>query len=194
MNFLGHLYLSFDERPLLLGNFMGDFVKGKAYQNYSEPIQKGILLHRQIDQFTDQHDAVRTCTKALRPKFGKYASIIPDIFFDYFLVQNWDNFSDQNLSDFCQETYQYLEQEKQQLPEPMQAFLPAMIARNWLVNYGKLWGIRRALESLERRTRYTSNLSEAVHELNRHEDFYQEQFEQFMPEIIVFTKEKIKNL
>jgi len=194
MNFLGHLYLSFDEKPLLLGNFMGDFVKGKAYQNYSKPIQKGILLHRQIDLFTDQHDAVRACTRALRPKFGKYASIIPDIFFDYFLVRNWDNFSDQNLSDFCEGTYQYLEQEKHQLPQPMQTFLPAMIARNWLVNYGKLWGIRKALESLERRTRYISNLSEAVHELNHREHFYQKQFERFMPEVILFTQKKIKTL
>ncbi len=187
MNFLGHIFLSFDNQPLMLGNFIGDFVRGKAYQNYPTDIREGILLHRQIDQFTDQHPAVRKCVQTLRPQFGKYASIIPDIFFDYFLVRNWTNFSEDNFSEFCTKTYAYLLQNQHFMPPKVQLFLPYMVSQNWLLNYGKIWGVRKSLEGLGKRAKYTQNLPEAVHQLARNEAFYQAQFYKFMPEIITFV-------
>ena len=55
MNYLAHVYLSGSDEFLCIGNFIGDHVKGKAYFDYPETIQNGILLHRKIDYFTDQH-------------------------------------------------------------------------------------------------------------------------------------------
>jgi len=55
MNYLAHLLLSGNDEDVIFGNFIGDAVKGKQYQDYSPQIQKGILLHRQIDTFTDAH-------------------------------------------------------------------------------------------------------------------------------------------
>ena len=50
MNFLAHIFLSGEGDDLLkLGNFMGDTVRGKQYLNYPKEVQRGILLHRQID-------------------------------------------------------------------------------------------------------------------------------------------------
>ena len=53
MNYLAHIYLSGGDPEVTVGNFMADAVKGKDYQNYSEGIQRGIILHRAIDTFTD---------------------------------------------------------------------------------------------------------------------------------------------
>ena len=55
MNYLAHVYLSGANEALIIDNFIADHVKGKAYLDYSKTIQKGILLHRKIDHFTDQH-------------------------------------------------------------------------------------------------------------------------------------------
>ena len=56
MNFLAHSYLSGSDQKILVGNFIGDFVKGKQYENYDDSIQKGIILHREIDYYTDKHE------------------------------------------------------------------------------------------------------------------------------------------
>ena len=55
MNFLAHLYLSGDDEEQIVGNFIADHVKGKAIESYSDGIRAGIMLHREIDVFTDSH-------------------------------------------------------------------------------------------------------------------------------------------
>ena len=49
MNVLAHIYLSGDSDKIIIGNYIGDYVKGKDYLNYPDPIRKGIILHRHID-------------------------------------------------------------------------------------------------------------------------------------------------
>ena len=55
MNYLGHLVLSGDSEDVLFGNFISDAIKGSSYKNWTISIQKGILLHRNIDTWTDSH-------------------------------------------------------------------------------------------------------------------------------------------
>ena len=55
MNFLGHFYLSQDDPELIVGNFIADHIKGKKYIDYPSGISKGIMMHRNIDHFTDSH-------------------------------------------------------------------------------------------------------------------------------------------
>lgn len=52
MNYLAHLHLSNNDKNLIIGNYIADDVKGKAYLNFPLEIQKGIILHRKIDDFT----------------------------------------------------------------------------------------------------------------------------------------------
>ena len=59
MNYLAHIYLSGNDPDLIFGNFIADAVPGKQYKNYSNRIQEGIILHREIDSFTDQHPIFR---------------------------------------------------------------------------------------------------------------------------------------
>ena len=105
MNFLAHQYLSGSNEGLRIGNFIGDFVKGNKWQNYPEPIQQGILLHRSIDDFTDHNIFVKQSMNILKPTLGRYSGIANDIFFDHFLAKQWSEFSDINLELFVRETY-----------------------------------------------------------------------------------------
>ena len=58
MNYLAHFHLSNNDKNLIIGNYIADDVKGKAYLNYPTEIQHGIILHRKIDAFTDTHQIV----------------------------------------------------------------------------------------------------------------------------------------
>ena len=53
MNYLGHLILSGNNSEITFGNFIADSLKGKTYLKYSKKIQKGVILHRKIDELTD---------------------------------------------------------------------------------------------------------------------------------------------
>ena len=59
MNFLAHVYLSGSNIPLAVGNLIADRVKGKNIELLAHEIQEGVLLHRAIDTYTDQHPLVR---------------------------------------------------------------------------------------------------------------------------------------
>ena len=53
MNFLAHIYLSGSSDLIKIGNFIADGVRGNKYLAFDSEIQKGIVLHRAIDTFTD---------------------------------------------------------------------------------------------------------------------------------------------
>src|SRR5690349_9308251 len=92
MNYLGHAYLSFNSPPILVGNMISDFVKGAGKFSFSGNIQKGITLHRQIDDFTDSHPATKEAMKIFRPQYRLYSGPIMDILYDYFLANDPDLF------------------------------------------------------------------------------------------------------
>ena len=75
MNYLAHIFLSGDDRRVQIGNFVGDAVKGRAYENYPLGFREGILLYREIDDYTDHHPVVREVVDMLRGGFGRYSGV-----------------------------------------------------------------------------------------------------------------------
>ena len=90
MNFLAHAYLSGDNPKILVGNFIGDFVKGSDLrERYDSSIAYGIELHRMIDTFTDSHPVVMNSKIRLRETYRHYAPVIVDMYYDHFLAAGW---------------------------------------------------------------------------------------------------------
>jgi len=88
LNYLAHIYFSDSCRQVAVGNFIGDFVKGRGYKSYPSGIRKGILLHREIDHFTDNHPVFQETVALLRPSFGRYSGIMADMYYDYLLASD----------------------------------------------------------------------------------------------------------
>ena len=191
MNFLAHIYLSGNNKMVTIGNFIADGIKSDAYKNYPADIQKGILLHREIDTFTDAHPIVRQSTKRLHKNYGHYSGVIVDILYDHFLAKNWNVYSSVKLKDFVENFYEDLEEHFEILPLRIQNLIPYMIADNWLYNYSKIEGIQRVLDGMNRRTKHVSKMNEATTELKRHYTEFQEEFTFFFNELIPFSKEKL---
>ncbi len=122
MNFLAHIYLSGDNDFIKIGNFMADGIRGKQFEHFPEDVQKGIILHRFIDTYTDSHDIFRQSTKRLHEKYHHYAGVIVDIVYDHFLAKNWSKYSDENLEDFINRFYNSLHENYAILTEKTQGF------------------------------------------------------------------------
>ncbi len=194
MNFLAHIYLSFDDPQITLGNFMADSIRGRDYLQFPERIQKGVLLHRAIDTFTDTHPITRKSSKRLHSRYRHYSMVIVDIYYDHFLARNWNSYSDISLESFTDNFYTLLEENLHLMPETVQQMTPYMITDNWLLSYREVEGIHRVLKGLNRRTGLKSGMDQAVEEL---EDFYGEfeaEFTAFFDELIIFSREKLAEL
>jgi acyl carrier protein phosphodiesterase len=194
MNFLAHAYLSFGQEQILIGNFVADFIKGKEILQYEGDLLLGILLHREIDTYTDSHPLVRAGQSYLRPRFRHYSSVITDIYFDYFLAKNWNKFSETPLEIFVEDTYQTLEKNLPILPERFGEMFYWMKTQNWLLNYGEIQGIQKSLTGLSRRTRFDSKMNEAPEVLLEKEGEFELIFFAFFKELETFAREKLHEL
>lgn len=186
MNFLAHLYLSGKEDAIKIGNFIGDFVKGRQLEEYPKEVQDGIRLHREIDFYTDQHPIVMESKDRLRAKYRHYAGVIVDVYYDHFLANHWERFHDQTLPDFVSQSYALMEANAASFPERAQYMLPYMVQNNWLEGYGYVEGIRRALSGMSRRTSFRSRMEEASQDLVQEYAQFEDEFLRFFPEIDTF--------
>lgn len=194
MNFLAHIYLSGDNEQVLLGNFFADSVKGRRYLDFPQDIQKGILLHRSIDYFTDTHPIFRKSASRLFEKYRHYNAVIVDIFYDHFLAVNWEQYSRVPLEIYAARFYDLLHQHNQILPSGVKNFMPYMLRDNWLVSYQSIDGIAKTLYQMNQRTKNRSKMDLAVEELEEYYPLFQEEFTAFFEEVQVFATDKLPTL
>ena len=194
VNYLAHIYLSFDNKPRAVGNFIADAVKGKQYLKYPEEIQKGIQLHRAIDTFTDQHEAFKKSKQKLLSAYGHYSPVIIDIFYDHFLAKNWNKYHDESLLKFTTTFYSNLGLYNDLLPEKIIKMMPYMIEQNWLYNYQYVEGIQRVLEGMNRRTKGKSNMHLANYELLQYYADFENEFFMCFKDVTLYSKNLIETI
>ena len=194
MNFLAHIYLSGDNDLIKIGNFMADGIRGRQYEKYPLEIQKGIILHRAIDTFTDAHPIFRQSTKRLHQNYHHYAGVIVDVFYDHFLAKNWNTYSDERLEDFVARFYQSLSDNKSVLSERTLMVMPYMFEQNWLVSYQTVEGINRILTQMDHRTKNLSKMRFATNELSEFYSEFENEFTKFFEELITYSKTKMITL
>lgn len=198
MNFLAHIYLSGDNDLIKIGNFMADSIHGNRFENYLPDIQKGIVLHRSIDTFTDTHPIFRNSTKRLHPIYHHFSGIIIDIFYDHFLAKNWSNYSDEKLVDYVEGFYQSLKENYDNLSPRTQKIMPIMLEQNWLVSYQTIEGIEIILTQMDyrmtARMKQESKMRFAVAELKLYYSEFEYEFTTFFEELIAHSNQKIKTL
>jgi acyl carrier protein phosphodiesterase len=194
MNFLAHIYLSGENDFIKIGNFMADGIRGNDYLEYPSDVQKGILLHRAIDTFTDAHPIFRKSKHRLHEKYGHYSGVIIDILYDHFLAKNWKNYSEVPLEEYAQNFYSILHENYEMLNTKTKKLIPYMIARNWLVSYASIEGIQTILFQMDHRTKNRVHMQNAVHELQEFYEAFENEFTQFFEELQLFCIQKTKEL
>ena len=192
MNILFHMYLSDDNPELLVGNFMGDFVKGPLGDAYPPPIRQGLMLHRKIDSFAQRDADFQTSRRRLSPDFGLYRGILVDLFYDHFLAKEWDSWSDIPFPDYLAWTRGIIEKHLAIMPPQLQEFVP-IIFNELLPSYKSIAGTEAALKRMSRRIKRSNPLAEGAAELTRHYEELKTDFERFIIAAQQFSTDIINN-
>tara|TARA_R110002073_G_scaffold312586_5_gene484144 strand:- start:1735 stop:2331 length:597 start_codon:yes stop_codon:yes gene_type:complete len=194
MNFLAHLYLSESNPNIIIGNFIADHIRGNQFTHLDPQIQQGIRLHREIDTFTDAHLITRKSKRRLNKRYGLYAGIIIDIFYDHYLAKNWSQYSVIPLDVYVDSIYNLLEQHSDILPEKTLYMLPFMVEHNWLYNYQYKEGIKSVLNGMNRRTKNKGQMDLAIEDLHELDQEFQADFHDFFEDLRTFSHQKLKKI
>lgn len=192
MNFLAHLCLSGDDSEIRIGNYIADSVKGKKYNNYSRGVRFGILLHRKIDTFTDNHIIVKKIVEKFRPAYGKFSGAVIDMLFDHFLAKNWNKYSSKTLTDYSKEVYQSIEENFDILPEKIQYFSKFFIKRDRLNCYADLDCFEDVLLKMGIHTSLPEKSKEGMKIIKENYDEFQSDFDTFFSDILAYVQVLMK--
>ncbi len=180
MNYLAHLYLSPNQEDIKLGSLLGDFVKGPIQDN-GTLLNRAIILHRKLDTFTDNNPIIKRSKKNINNTRTRYAGIIIDIFYDYFLAKNWSTFHHTPLRSYAQKIYQMLEKRQSELPENLLTILPQMIKNDWLSSYAHKQKIEVFLAGIGQRLKKPVALERSIIDLCDNYSALENDFFAFMP-------------
>jgi len=188
MNYLAHCYLSCSEEDILIGNFMTDFLHRSEVNAYAGRVKEGIILHRAIDTFTDTHPTTLKLRASLRARHGKYASVVVDLIWDYYLSQNWSHYSQMPFDEFRQQTYKILLRRKAELPAKLFKRIDSMVKHDFLSAYATMQNMQKSLVWMDNRVNFKSAFHEATLDVAENAEQYERWFHVFMPDLIAYTK------
>lgn len=195
MNYLAHAYLSFHDPATTVGQMIADFVKGKQVLTFPADIQNGIRAHRELDEFTDKHEATRRAKDIFKPTCGPYGAVFMDVVYDHYLANDPQHFNLLTLGAFAESTYQILQAHHYLLPPFFQQVFTHMRQHNWLYQYHLKDGIYQSFSGIVRRAKYFDqpvNVPFGVFEDNY--NILAECYQAFFPDALAFMKEKLPGL
>jgi acyl carrier protein phosphodiesterase len=193
MNFLAHIFLSGENDEIRLGNFIGDFVKGNAYNKYSPFIRKGILLHRKIDTFTDSHPIVRQHKSLFYDKYHKYAGIIIDILYDHYLAHYWHMFSEVDYKNYIEFVNEFLLNNIESMPPDLKKIVPNLVQNNWLNLYRTIEGFESVLIGMSKGTSLPAENNFAILILRKNYESIRYEFFNYFPQLMEYVKNELES-
>ena len=194
MNHLAHLFLSFGDPKIMVGNFIADSVKGKQFLSFAPEIQQGIILHRRIDTFTDRHPVTAQSRSRIRSRYRKYSGVIVDVYYDHFLAANWKDYSAQSLQLFTKNAYRVLFAHYLIMPARMKRVLAGMAMGNWLAAYALIDNVRLTLSGMAQRTSFDSQMQHAAEELVMYYEELKNDFLCYFPDLTAYARQQIQEI
>ena len=188
MNYLAHIYLSGDNPILMMGNLLGDMIRNHEVEKLDLALQKGVLLHRLIDSFTDRHPSIKMINHVFRSTQKKYAPVVTDIMMDHVLATHWNRFENSNYGNYCDRVYDIIDDHYDLMPIHARKRIASMINGKWLHSYESEAGIRYAFSRLARRARFSNRFEIAVETYLENKTQIDHHFFDFLPDIVQRTE------
>ena len=192
MNFLAHCFLAEKAGEgklpgLVVGGFLGDFIKGRIPANFPNYLALGVKLHRRIDAFSNQLEGITGSCRRFPPNLRRVAPPVVDIISDYCLAKSWGTYSDESLISFSKRTYQELTRYSSYFPPHGKRFLSYTFDNDLLGSYDKVENINIGLVSISRRLEQPDLEKALLDEVPKLLEFIEKDFSQFFPEILAHS-------
>jgi acyl carrier protein phosphodiesterase len=188
MNFLAHIYLSGNDEMVKVGNFIADWIKGADYKKFPAGIQKGIMMHRSIDTYTDKHPIIRKSKSRFTVEYHKYSGIIIDICYDHFLAKDWDSFCPIPLEEFNNKAKESLNKYINHFPVDLQEFIPKFMNFGWMDLYVSIDGIEKVLRGMVKNTSLPDKTDDAIRIINEYYNDFQTEFYNYFPQLVKYIE------
>lgn len=185
MNYLAHLHLATLADSSLLGNFMADYVRGNAQQQWPAEIADGISLHRRIDALTDSLPEVRAARQLFRPETRRVAPITLDVIWDHFLSHHWDKLApDITLPAFLSQVRTVIEPQLPATPEGFQTLNHYLWRDRWIERYAAAPYLQNVLKGMASRRPRLSALSDSYQDFADNYQQLEDLFWQLYPRMM----------
>lgn len=188
MNYLAHLHIADHCGSDLVGNLLGDFVKGNPDDLFPSEVVKGIKLHRWVDSNTDSHPIVLSLKRFFPENLKRFAPIAFDMFWDHALATRWDEYHHLSLTQFINQSEYECSQCELILPEKYERVTKAMWEGEWLFSYQNFDNIAYALERMSMRRPKLSPLAQCSEIMEQEYDTFMAAFSQFYPDLLMKAK------
>ncbi len=184
MNFLAHSLFANGDAERIAGQFCGDFVRGSDLSAYSVGIREGIVRHRRIDAYTDQHPDVKKMHHFFQPPLRRFAGIITDVAFDHYLARDWARYSDVALEAHVATVHAALNQQSELLPPDLQRFIRFIQQENVLLGNLHFGGVELTLQRLSRRSPRFAPIAEGAAVAQKFDSELASGFHGFFPDML----------
>lgn len=166
----------------MIANLYGDWVKGRDLSAYSLVQQKGIRLHREIDDYMDNHPSVRICMQSLYADLPKVTGIAMDLFFDHLLAKQWSKFHKVPFVDFLNDFYTAIPNFQQNYDPHFIQFLDRLKGYRWMHYYDKEEGLSKACQGVGSRISFPNELKHGLKVFRANRLLIEATFETYMQE------------
>jgi acyl carrier protein phosphodiesterase len=178
------LLLADGDDGLRLGAILGDFVRGSVDDSQLPiPVQRGIQLHRFIDQYTDGLPELVELRQRFNPPFRRYAGIIIDVAFDHELAKRWNQYSAVSLRQFDKDVRNVLAEYDEILPQELKGFMRYADRRGLFAAYLNKDEILFSLTGLGRRLSRTNPLHQVDEIWSEYEEDLTRGFDLVFPQV-----------
>lgn len=195
MNYIAHIHLGQASGTSLVGNFLGDFIKGRDLSYLAQDIRLGVQLHRRIDSYTDTHPDIQLLKEEFPSPIRRMSGVILDVYFDHLLMRNWQTFSDISVEQTFEDFYTQLENWGSPTSKGFIKTRERLLQYRWLIDYKQEQTCHRAYTAIENRLKGKVEFADRGYDFvshNRKELEYV--FQSFYPALIDFTHETVKEL
>lgn len=193
MNFLAHCVLARSHPDLIVGGFLGDFIKGRISEELPPRIADGVRLHRRLDAYSAHQPEIKRSVLRLPGKLRRVAPVFVDLVADHVLARRFDELEGQSLSSFTHYAYEVLDDARHLYPDAARRFLDVMRRHDLLGAYTEPRAVERAFQHIAERLRQTDIVAPAMAALEADYVGFETDFGHYYPDLKSHTAEWLAN-
>jgi acyl carrier protein phosphodiesterase len=148
-----------------------------------EKILQGVILHREIDTYTDNHPVILEAKKIFSPLVRLYAGAFVDVAMDYFLSHDNTINSPIGWKNHSSRVYKILNEHSFRFPENFRIMLAKMETEDWLYNYREDWGIEFSMKNVLHKAKYLDKSLPVFELFSENKNILQQHYQDFFPDL-----------